>query len=97
MKPLNLEKALQLYTIIGKHLPENPEIDMEIIDFVGTIVDSIVEQEEHPILVQSIVLMSGMQISDVRMLEIDHITKLFVEGLLINRVTELKEFCKSLD
>ena len=97
MNPLNLEKALQLYTIIGKHLPEKFDENSDVLDFIGTIVDSIIKKNEHFVLVQSIELMTNIYIDEIRVLETDNIIKLFSEGLLTNRVMELRDFCKSLD
>ena len=96
MNPLNLEKALQLYTIIGKHLPENVDKDMKVLDFVGIILDSIIKKNEHSALVQSTALMSGIYIDNIRALESNDIIELFSEGLIINNVLDLKKFCKSL-
>lgn len=97
MKPLNLEKALELYTIIGKHLPENVDDDMKVLDFVGIILDSIIEKNEHSALVQSTALMSGIYIDNIRALESNDIIELFSEGLIINNVLDLKKFCESLN
>jgi len=97
LKPLNLEKALELYTIIGKHLPENVDDDMKVLDFVGIILDSIIEKNEHSALVQSTALMSGIYIDNIRALESNDIIELFSEGLIINNVLDLKKFCESLN
>ena len=97
MKPLNLEKALQLHAIIGKHLPENVDKDMKVLDFVGIILDSIIEKKEHSVLVQSIALMSDIYIDNIRALESNDIIELFSEGLIVNNVLELKKFCEFLN
>ena len=97
MKPLNLEEALELYSIIGKHLPENVDDDMKVLDFVGIILDSIIEKNEHSALVQSTALMSGIYIDNIRALESNDIIELFSEGLIINNVLDLKKFCESLN
>ena len=70
---------------------------MKVLVFVGIILDSIIEKNEHSALVQSTALMSGIYIDNIRALESNDIIELFSEGLIINNVLDLKKFCESLN
>jgi len=97
MKPLNLEKALELYNIIGKFLPENPEIGTEILDFVGIIIENIKQSGEYRRYVEAVSIMSGKEISDILEFEYQIILELFIKGLVENRILDLKEFIEGLE
>jgi len=96
MKPLNLEKALELYNIIGKFLPENPEIGTEILDFVGIIIENIKQSGEHKRYVEAVSLMSGKELEEVFQFESQIVLEMFIKGLVENRILDLREFVKGL-
>ena len=56
MDVLTIDKALELYKILKPHIPE-PEDDA--LEFVGKIVDSIHETNQHKDYVDAVMLMSG--------------------------------------
>lgn len=96
VKSLNLEKALELYSIIGKYLPENPEIDTEILDFVGTIVKNI--RESNPMdYLDAVMLMTGFDKQVILQSESIEVLDVFTQGLIDNRILELREFVESIE
>jgi hypothetical protein len=97
MKPLNLEKALQLYDIIGKFLPQNSEIGTEILDFVGIIVENIIQSGNHTDYIKAVELMTGMEKQTILHSDPVEILKLFTQCLIENRILDLKEFVEGLE
>jgi len=97
VKPLNLEKALELYTIIGKYLPENVDEYSEPLDFVGTIIDNIKESGNHRDYIDSVVLMTGDDEQEILQLEPVEVLNIFTQGLMDNQIVSLKKFCESID
>ena len=97
MKPLNLEEALELYSIIGKHLPEKFDERPEVLEFIGTIVDSINESGNHRDYVNAVSIMADVPIDELLKIDYEEILNLFIEGLTINQIISLKKFCESID
>ena len=97
MKPLNLEKALELYTIIGKYLPEKGNEYSEPLDFIGTIVTNINESGNHRDYVNAVSIMSNVPVKELLKLKWDEILNLFFEGLTVNQIVSLKKFCESVN
>jgi hypothetical protein len=95
MKPLTLDKALQLYDIIGKHLPQIEE-DMDAMEFIGTIVKSIKESGQHKDYTDAIMLMSGKTWEELRDMKFDEVLELFISGLSENKIIELESFCNKM-
>jgi len=96
MKPLNLEKALQLYTLIGKYLPENVDENSDVLDFVGTIVKNIKNSGNHIDYINAVVLMTGFDEQVILQSEPDEILSTFIQCLIDNRILDLKEFAESV-
>lgn len=94
MKPLNLPEALELYEIIGKHIPE--ETDDEILDFVGKIVSNIRISGEHRDYVKAVSILTGQSIDELLQVPPENILELFIEGLSDNKIIYLKEFSESI-
>ena len=97
MNPLNLEKALQLYTIIGKYLPENVDEYAEVFKFIGTIVSNINESGNHRDYVDAVLIMTDLSIDELLEMGYEEILGLFIEGLTVNQIISLKKFCESID
>jgi hypothetical protein len=92
MNPLNLNKAFQLHDIIGKYLPQINEEDAAL-EFIGTIVKNI--NSDHPQkYIDAIILMSGKTLNDLKNMTAEERINLFIAGLSINRIVELKAFCE---
>ena len=96
MNPLTLDKALQLYDIIGKYLPEIEE-DIDAMEFIGTIVKNVKEGNQHKDYTDAIMLMSGKAWEEIRDMEFDEVLELFISGLAENKVIELKSFCNTME
>ena len=94
IKPLNLEKALQLYDLLGEYLPEDAD-ESQFIDFVGKIMHNI-REDESSVFVDALVLMTGNTEDEILDFPPEHGLQLFVTGLVINDVIRLREFCKEI-
>ena len=91
MKPLSIDKALQLYTILAPYLPD--EID-DGFNFVGTIIENIKNSGNHRDYIEAIALMNNIPVDIV--LQYDpagEALTMFAEGLVINNIVLLREFC----
>ena len=95
MNPLTLDKAFQLYDIIGKYLPEISEED-DALEFIGTIVGNIKESYEYKDYTDAVMLMCGMEWEELKEKESTEVLELFVEGLSVNKIVELKSFCETM-
>ncbi len=95
MNPLTLDKALQLYDIIGKYLPEIDD-DIDALKFIGTIVGNIRESEQHKDYTDAVMLMSNKSWIEIKEMQFDEVLELFVDGLATNKIIELKSFCNTM-
>lgn len=95
MKALPIEKALELYDILGKYLPEFDK-DSQVLEFVGTIVDNIVN-DGSTAYVDSICLMTNKSFSEIRNFSPNTLIEIFTLGLVINDIVSLKSFCEEIN
>lgn len=93
---LNLKDALLLYDLVGKHIPKDIDEDTDVLNFVGKIVDSIIEANEHRRYIDAIMLMSDMTQEEILSESIESAIMLFSEGLVNNHVLLLCKFCEEL-
>ena len=94
MKPLSIDKAIQLYEILAPYLPE--EID-DGFNFIGTIIENIKNSGNHRAYIEAIALMADMSFDEV--LQYDPATEalsMFMNGLVINKIFLLKDFCNKV-
>ena len=96
MKPLTLDKALKLYDIIGKYLPEIEDDDIDALEFVGTIIKNIKELEQHKDYTDAIMLMSEKTWEEIKEMQSEKALELFIGGLTDNKIIELKSFCDAI-
>ena len=96
IKILNLRDALLLYDLIGKHIPKDIDENTDILNFVGKIVDSIIEANEHKRYIDAIILMSGKTQEELISKPVEEVVMLFSEGLVDNHVLLLCKFCEDL-
>jgi hypothetical protein len=96
IKILNLKDALLLYDLIGKHIPKDIDENTEILNFIGKIVDSIIEANEHRRYIDAIMLMSYMTQEEILSIPVEEVIMLFSEGLISNHVLLLCKFCEEL-
>ena len=94
MKPLNLRKALQLYNLLGKYIPSTPCQDG--IEFVGIIVNNIVEANKHADFMNALLLMSDASQEDLLALKPQEVISVFVECLAENKILQLVDFCNKV-
>lgn len=91
MNSLTLDKALELYEVLGSYIPE-VEDNIDAIKFIGKIVDSIKKSGNHQDYVDAVMLMSDKKWEEIKILESDIVLDLFIDGLLINKILSLKLF-----
>ena len=93
MESLTLDKALELYEILGNHIPEVDGDNVDALGFIGRIVDDINASDHHEAYTLSIELMSGKTLQDLQEMLPEEILSLFTEGLMQNRILKLVAFC----
>lgn len=96
IQTLNLRDALLLYELIGKHIPKDIDENTDVLNFVGKIVRSIIEADEHKRYVDAIVLMTGKFVDEILSLSSEDAIMLFSEGLIKNHIILLSSFCEEL-
>lgn len=96
MKTLTLDKALELYEILGAHIPDVDDKDVDALEFIGKIVKDIRESNEHQNYVDAVMLMSDKKWEEVKTLESNDVLELFIEGLSMNKIISLKTFCDEI-
>ena len=93
MEALTFSKAMELYEILGSHIPEVDGDDVDALGFIGRIIDNINTSDHHEAYTLSIELMSGKTLQDLREMIPEEILSLFTESLMQNRILDLKSFC----
>ena len=95
IKPLPINKALELYDILGKYIPE-PEDGEQTIDFIGKIIDNIAKDESGA-YADAIMLMTGHTLKELEEFSSEYLLELFAVGLSVNDISGLKKFCKDIN
>ena len=86
----DIRDATKLYKILASHLPEEkPE---EALDFIGQIVNSIIEKEQHSDFTDAIILIHGKTLEELSEMLPQKVLALFVKGLEENKVILLQDF-----
>ena len=96
MDTLTLSKAIELYQILGEHIPDFDGYEDEALQFVGKIVDNIKESNRHSDYTDAVMLMSGMPWEEIKEMDYEDVLELFVSGLANNKIVQLKSFCDSV-
>jgi len=96
MNSLTLDKALELYEILGAHIPEMGEKDTDALEFIGRIIKSIKVSGENRRYVDAVMLMSDMEWEELKTLGSTSVLELFISGLSENRIVSLKVFCEEV-
>ena len=94
IQPLPIEKALELYDILGEYLPDFSEDDT-VLDFVGKIVNNTVEDQSTAII-DALCLMTNMDVKEILDFSSEIKLKMFITGLTMNDVVSLNRFCKDI-
>ena len=95
IKPLPINKALQLYDILGEFLPDAID-DGQIVDFVGKIVDNIASKQSGA-YADAIMLMTNYDLEKLQGFSTSELLEMFTAGLIVNNIMELKKFCKEIN
>ena len=91
---LNIKDATKLYQILAPHLPEDkPE---EALDFIGQIVNSIIEKERYPDFVNVLILTHEKTVDELAEMSPQEVLALFVKGLEENKVILLQDFMQKV-
>lgn len=96
MDVLTLEKALKLYKIIGKYIPDDIPEDMLLLDFVGIILDKIKEGGHLMDYARALEVMTGLSVKDISSFQPEEVVATFADGLTKNNVLMLKSFCTAI-
>ncbi len=93
---LNLSNALRLYELVGKHIPTDIDEGTDILNFVGKIVHSLIDANEHRNYIDAIVLLTGKTTEEVLEQPLDQSVLDFSAGLVDNHILTLCKFCREL-
>ena len=96
MEALTLDKAIELYELLGAHIPEVDPKKVDVLDFIGKIVEDINASNHHEAYTLSIELMSGKTLQDLQEMDSNDRLELFIGGLVQNRILDLKAFCNKV-
>ena len=94
IQPLPITKALELYDLLGEYLPEF-DVEMQVLDFVGTIVDNIVEANSTA-YADALCLMTKYDFVDLSEFSADVLLEMFAIGLTANDIIGLTKFCEDI-
>jgi len=97
MQALCIRDALSLYKILEPHLPVAFDRNEVAVSYIKEIVDSMVENDPEAYL-KAVMLMSGNSREEMekKYPDGDRVLKLFIEGMIINQVIVLDDFCKQV-
>jgi len=93
MTPLTLEEALEMYKLLKDYLPD--EVD-SIIGTAQGILDGVQENESDRDYIEAVSMMSRIPVDILVRRSSDEILEMFLEGLSINNIEELKSFCEGI-
>ncbi len=94
MNTLNLDKAIRLYEMIGKYIPEVPDDDM--LDYVYKILDNIKNGDNPDIYFDALELMTGKGYDELSQSQPVPVLELFMESLMEWHIIELVAFFRNV-
>lgn len=92
MESLTLDKATELYELLGNHVPEVRGDNIDALEFIGRIVKNINASGHHEAYTLSIELMSGITLQELQEMPPEYRLELFTSGLVRNRILKLVSF-----
>jgi hypothetical protein len=95
MESLTLSKAMELYEILGPHIPEVDE-DEDPLEFIGKIITHINSSNQHEDYTLSVELMSEKSWEEIKKFTSSEVLELFIDGLIANKIIQLKSFCDTV-
>lgn len=96
MESLTLNNALALYKILGAYIPEIDDEDIDVFEFIGKIIENINSSNKHEDYTLSVELMSNKSWEEIKKLTSNEVLELFIDGLIANRIIQLKSFCDNI-
>jgi hypothetical protein len=96
MESLTLDRALELYEILGAHIPDVADEENDALEFIGKIIKNIKASEDLAAYSLSIELMTEKTPQDLQEMNSEERLELFAIGLMQNRILTLKSFCDEL-
>jgi len=87
---LNIKDAFRLYSLLENHLPE--KVDSDVLQFVGTIIDSMIANGEHKNYTIAIQMMNNIMLSEIAEMKPLEVVTMFTEGLIENKIMKLHAF-----
>lgn len=93
---LNLRNALRLIDMLYPYIPDRPDFDAPILDFVGKILSNVVENNSHAVYLAATELMSGISIDELVALPVEEVVGLFTDGLIENHILGLMDFYRGI-
>ena len=91
---LNTRDAVQLYSLLALHLPEDKPEDA--LEFINQIVESIIENEQHSDFTDALILIYGKTLEELSEMLPEQILALFVKGLEENKIVLLQDFMQKV-
>ena len=96
-QPLNLTEALKLYDVLAIHLPEDIDTGADTLAFIGKVVDNIIKSGKPRDFITAIEIMYKISVNDILKLSKDEAIIAFAQGLIENKILDLRDFCKRLN
>ena len=84
MKPLPLDKSLELYKLLEPYFPE--ELDSEPFDFISIIVHNIRVSGNHMDFADAVAMMARKERKEILRMNTGDILDLFIDGLSENQI-----------
>jgi len=95
MNSLTLDESLELYEILGAHIPDIDDADADALEFIGKIINNV--SDSDPVAYTfAIELMSEKTLLELQEMDSEERIILFTDGLMQNRILDLKFFCEQL-
>ena len=89
---LSIKDMFRLWRLVGDHLPD--EVGEDIVDFVGTIVDSMINKNQLTNYADAIMLVSGKSLDELVTIPPQDKIELFAKGLADNNIMLFKDVIK---
>lgn len=93
---INLHSALRLAKLLDPYIPANPDLDAPILDFVGKILDRIVETGNHADYLASVEIMTGVDVDTLVTMSTEQVFRMFADGLIENKILLLIDIYRDI-
>jgi len=90
---LNIRDALKLYSLLSNFVPEE---NSDVLDYIGTTLRNIKNSDNPEAFGRAIMLMSGMELSELSNKTPVETIELFTQGLIDNKFNSLVALCKGI-